>query len=180
MNAMTGQLGVALGYAVRVAVALILLSAALGKLRAPAQFRLAVLDYRLLPSPLGVALATLLPPCEIALAGWLLVKPAGFIAAILAAAIFVAFAGAIAINLQRGRGHIDCGCSAAPGGQAIHGAMVVRNLVLAAALVGASLAPFPADLVLCATAAWAGAILFLLHVTYDRLVAHAARWPAFH
>ena len=60
-------------------------------------------------------------------------------AAFASAALFAAYTGAIAINLQRGRIHIDCGCGMARlagRDQQLSWGLVVRNtLLMAAALV---------------------------------------------
>ncbi len=114
---------------------LLLLASAQHKLRDAAGFAQAVEDYRLLPAALVTPAAALLALAEIvaglaALWPWGLVGRAGLAGA---AALLTLYAGAIAINLLRGRRSIDCGCLAfGKTGQPIHPLMVVRNLLLAA------------------------------------------------
>lgn len=120
----------ALGF--RFTLAFVFLSAAIPKLLAPADFALAVRNYRLLPPRLNEPVARWLPRLELALALALLAGVAIRAAAALALAALLVFAGAIAINLARGR-QIDCGCHSAASPRAIGWWLVARDLVLAIA-----------------------------------------------
>ena len=82
----------------------------------------------------GVARA--LPLVEIAIGIGMLVPATRRPALIAVAALLAIYAGAIAINLARGRRQIDCGC----GGDAhpLSWALVVRNAVLAAMALAVS------------------------------------------
>lgn len=122
---------------VRGGLALLLAAAAIAKLRQPRDFHGVLLAYRLLPSRVVPAFARLLPWAEAGLAAGLLAGvPAAWPAA---AALLLAYAVAMAINLGRGRREIDCGCGGAP--QPLSGWLVGRNLLLAAAALGAWLMP---------------------------------------
>src|SRR5262245_36242637 len=94
---------------VRADLALLFVVAAAHKLRDPARFRATVADYRLLPDPLvplGAACLIVAEPVVVAaLASSRWWGLAG------AAALLALYAAAIAINLARGRRHLDCGCA---------------------------------------------------------------------
>jgi uncharacterized membrane protein YphA (DoxX/SURF4 family) len=119
----------ALGF--RFILAFVFLNASLSKLFAPAHFALAVRNYRLLPASLNEPVARWLPRLELALALALLLGVAAGIAAGVAALMLVLFAGAVSINLARGR-EIDCGCLATPSPRTIRWSLVVTDLGLAA------------------------------------------------
>ncbi len=99
---------------VRVAVAIVFGTAAYGKFRAPAAFRETLRDYRLLPSFALPAVAGFLPIVE---AGVAVTLPFTVlrVSCLVASVLLVIFAGAMAANLARGRGQIDCGCSLGAG-----------------------------------------------------------------
>jgi hypothetical protein len=97
-------------------------------------------NYRLLPGALIRPVAMALPVVELALAACLLAVPFGtgglaLAAGLCGAALLLVFALAMAINLRRGRGFIDCGCGHAALRQPLHGLLVLRNLVLALPLL---------------------------------------------
>lgn len=171
------QIAASLGYAVRVAIAIILVSAGAAKLRDWPRWRDIVADYRILPERAVLGVAAALPPLEIVL-GTLLLVQMGSIPGLAAAALFLAFAAAIAINLRRGRTTIDCGCSFARQGQLIRPSMVMRNLVIAAALLAATASPFPRSAGFAVMAACMGAMLFLLYVIFNQIIASSGRFPA--
>ncbi len=129
-----------IAFAVRGALAALMLAASVHKLRDLAGFRQALDDYRLLPV-LGLpAVALFLPLVEGAAAFATLI---GSVAGPLAiAGLLLLYAGAIAINLRRGRRTIDCGCLGfGKTGQPIRTAMVLRNLALAMLAVMVALVP---------------------------------------
>jgi putative oxidoreductase len=111
-------------------LAFVFLSAAIPKLLAPTEFALAVRNYRLLPPRLNEPVARWLPRLELALALTLLAGVGLRAAAALTFAVLLAFAGAIAINLARGR-QIDCGCFPAASPRTIGWPLVARDLFLA-------------------------------------------------
>ncbi len=114
-------------------VALILAVAAVPKIRNSDEFQGVVENYRLLPSFMVAPFAKLLPWLELGSAIALLVPPAREVAAWVAAGLFMMFAMALAINVGRGRTHIDCGCVRRPTSASRIGMFhVMRALALAA------------------------------------------------
>jgi hypothetical protein len=111
------------------AFALILFAAAWHKFADALMFEAALEAYRLLPSAAAGPLARALPVGEVIVGIGLLV-PATRNSALLAfAALMLIYAGAMAINLLRGRSQIDCGCGAEV--HLLSWALVARNVVLA-------------------------------------------------
>jgi hypothetical protein len=148
----------ALGAALRGALALLFAVAALHKLRDPLAFRAAFLDYRVLAAPLARALAPLVPAAETAaalallapaFAGRALLGAEGLRAAgpLLAAGLLGLYGAAIALNLARGRRHVDCGCLGPALRQPLSGWLVARNALLAGAALACLLPAAPRALV---------------------------------
>jgi Na+/phosphate symporter len=122
-------------------LSLVLLTAALPKLRQADEFLGVVANYRILPRVLVAPFAALLPWLELACAAALLVPASSTLAAWATTALCASFALALGINIARGRTHIDCGCRRRPTSRSrIGGFHVVRALGLAglAALVAAA------------------------------------------
>ena len=116
--------------AAQVILALTFAIAAIGKLRHSGELLGVVQNYRLLPEWAVEPAARLLPWLELAVAVCLLfVPPAG---AAGAAFLLAVFAMAMAINLRRGRAHIDCGCGQSTLTQRLRWALVWRNAGLLA------------------------------------------------
>jgi len=86
----------------------------------------------------GVTVAAYLVPQVMAYAGVAGVPPVAGLWA--AAALFIVFAIAMALNLLRGRTHIDCGCFQSALRQPLEWRLVVRNVVLALLAACSSLA----------------------------------------
>ena len=115
--------------------------AGLAKLPRRAKFEEAVRGYRLVPERLASPIARWLPVVELAAGTLLLLGLATAPVAALLGAFLVFFAGAVAINLARGRA-IDCGCYGAGPARTIGWPTLVRNLgLLAMAVVVAVEAP---------------------------------------
>ena len=131
--------------ALRAAFALLFLVAASHKLRDPGRFRTTLAEYRLLPGPVA------------------------------AAAVLAVYGAAIAVNLARGRRHIDCGCVGPAVRRPISGWLVARNAALAAAALAAvaPVRPRPLVWVDALTVMGATATLAALYASVDRLLAHA-------
>jgi hypothetical protein len=113
------------------ALALVLFAAAWHKLGEPDVFEGALQAYQLLPAGAVTVSARLLPWVEIGV-GVALLVPATRAPALWAfAALVLVYAGAMAVNLWRGRRQIDCGC----GGEVhpLSWGLVLRNAVLAGA-----------------------------------------------
>ncbi len=151
-----------LALAVMAAVALLFAVAAIGKLRHRALLPGVIANYRLLPGWAVAPAALLLAPAELLVALGLLAGLAP--AALAAAALLLVFAGAMAINIGRGRRHIDCGCGHAALRQPLGWGPVLRNIGLAMALLLALpvLAAAPADAATRLLALLAGTALYLL------------------
>jgi hypothetical protein len=103
---------------------------ALHKLRNFSEYSEQLRDYQVLPQTLAPAAAPLLLAVEAVTALAWLSEAARPLASLLGAALLAAYGAAMAFNLARGRGSIDCGCGGA--GQLIRWALVARNAVLAA------------------------------------------------
>lgn len=167
---MTGQLLLIAGLAASVYVGLVFLAAAIAKLRHRDLLPGVIANYRLLPAALVAPAAMLLPPVELLVAVGLLAgnRPMAVASAM---ALLLVFAAAMTVNIRRGRRHIDCGCSHAGLRQQLGWPMVVRNLLMAAAL-GLRLAvpgnPTPVDIALAAVA---GTIFYLLTLMFNALKA---------
>ena len=121
----------------RLFLASILIQAATHKLRASDRFRADLAGYDLLPESGLAAFAWLIPGVEIAIAlglvFGLLFGPllGSHAAAAGAAAILLAlYSGAIAINLQRGRRDIACGCGGPADRRSIGAEILLRNALL--------------------------------------------------
>jgi hypothetical protein len=131
---------------VAIGFGLLFLLAAVHKLGDLPRFRATFAAYQVVPAglvaPLGLALAV----SEALLgAAWLLgIRPAA--TAVLSAALLVSYTAGIALNLKRGRVHIDCGCSMgrqAGRDQQLSWGLVARNAVLIAAALAATVPVSP-------------------------------------
>jgi hypothetical protein len=165
---------------VRAGLALLFTTAATHKLRDVPRFRAALADYRLLPGALAAPVALALPAAELAVATALAVSATAHAGLVAAAALLVLYGGAIAVNLGRGRRHIDCGCLGPAARQPIRGGLVARNAVLALAALGAlvPVAPRPLGWVDAVSVGGATLALGALAAAYGRLAAVAAREAA--
>lgn len=166
-----------LGVAASVAVALLFAVAGIDKLRHRDLLPGVIANYRLLPDALVAPAAALLPGVELLVAAGLLL---GFapLAPMVAIALLLVFAAAMAINIGRGRRHIDCGCGHAGLRQQLGWSQVARNLVLATALLPA-LAAGRADLGMAdvGLGAAAGVALYLLLLMFSAVGALVASAP---
>src|SRR5438552_17599788 len=95
----------------RSAFALLFLVAANHKLRDPGRFRTTLADYRLLPGPVVPLAAIVVIGVEVVVAIMLLASARRAPGPVTAAAVLAVYGAAIAVNLARGRRHIDCGCA---------------------------------------------------------------------
>jgi hypothetical protein len=115
------------------AFALLFASAALHKLLDLGYFTEAFRAYAVLPAALA-GVAPLLPILELTVGAGLLVGASRTGAAAAGAALLVAYAAAIGINLARGRRDLSCGCGGVNDRRPIAAWMVWRNLILAGLL----------------------------------------------
>src|SRR3989442_15787293 len=100
----------AIAATLRAAFALLFLGAASHKLRDPGRFRATLAEYRLLPGAVVPLAAMLVIGAEIVVAIALVASARRVPGPVSAAAVLVVYGAAIALNLARGRRHIDCGC----------------------------------------------------------------------
>jgi hypothetical protein len=168
----------ALHLVLRLGGALLLLGTAFAKLGDLTAFRDAVAEYALLPSRLAGVAASLLLAAEAA-AGLVLLAP-GPAGALGAAALLVLYAAAVAVNLARGRRHIECGCGGPGGRRPLHGALVARNLAVAGLLAATAPPPGPRSLLALdvLTVSAGVAVLALLYAAADVAIANQARLSA--
>jgi len=162
--------------AFRGALAAILLAAAWHKLRNPIGFWQAAAAYRIVPEALTQSVARLVPIVEIATAVCLVAFTSTAIPVIGAAFLWLAYAGAIAINLLRGRTELDCGCGGISADQKIHWGLVVRNGVLLTGTL-ALLLPTSARAITWfdyGTAGFAALILLSTYAAAEHLLRNAA------
>lgn len=161
------QLLTTVSVAGQVCVGLVFLVAAVQK---AAHWRIlpgVIANYRLLPRWAVSPAASLLPPLEMILGVLLLsawFKPWPALAAL---SLLALFAGAIAINLQRGRDHIDCGCGQSFLKQTLRWTLVWRNAGLAALLLASLLVAGPETMSVALTGMAAGLGFFLLYLALN-------------
>lgn len=171
----------ATGMAGAAGAGMVFAEAGLAKLRHRDVLPGVVANYRLLPEALVAPVSAVLPWVEAGLALALLAGVTGILpaaittgAAALASALLLVFAGAIAINIRRGRSHIDCGCGRSSLRQPLHRGMVLRNVALAALvalrIVPQARAPGLADIALALVA---GLAIWLLTLMFNAISALA-------
>lgn len=157
--------------------ALLLARAAAHKLEQRRELVAIVANYRIVPTGSAAIVAVVVVICEIA-AALLLVYPATrSLGAIVAASLFMTYAAAIAINLKRGRTHIDCGCVGPSQRRAIGAWMVWRNglLTIAAALSATPVAARTLATFDVLTICGGVAVLAFLYAAFDQLGAIVTR-----
>ena len=162
--------------AVRTLIALVYLAAAIGKMRHWAVFQGVVANYRLLPEVLVAPFAYLLPPFEALLGAMLLLGLLSPWAEAVAVALLLLFAAAMAINIMRGRRHIDCGCFQSALKQTLSWILVARNCVLALLLGLALLTQGPRDLRMTIDGLSVGGVLFVILQSLNILWAIVPAW----
>ena len=129
----------ALAHVCRGVLALVFLSAAAHKLRAPRDFLATTRGYGLVPTSLAPAVAVLLVGAELGAGAGLLAPATQRAAALAATALLGLYGAGIAINLLRGRRDIDCGCGGPAARQPLSAWLVLRNVGLAALGIAALL-----------------------------------------
>lgn len=172
-------LGLAImGLAASVGVGLILLIAGFDKLRHRILLPGVIANYRLLPNGLVAPAATILPIAEI-LIGAALIAGGWPLPVLLAILLLMLFGGAMAINIRRGRTHIDCGCGRPQLRHPIGWSLVGRNAVLATLLVPRLWDAPPLGAMDIATAMVGGVALYLAYLLCNSIGALLAL-PAAH
>src|SRR5277367_604611 len=161
-----------IGLLIVAGTAMLLMSASLHKWRALPEFEQVLAAYRVVPGSWLVPLARLLPALEWAIAAGLAFPAARPCSALAGAALLLAYAGGIAINLGRNRLDLDCGCSGPSARRPIAAWMVVRNVLLAVLLACAA-APWetrPLAMSDWVTVGGGLAVVVLLYLATDRLL----------
>ncbi len=161
----------------RAAGALLFCAAAWHKLRNPRAFREALGGYRLLPASWLRPAALVLPCAELGAVLALVTPALAAAGAAAGAALLLVYAGAIGVNLARGRRSIDCGCGGPGGRRPIGPGLLWRNAGLVAALLLAAQPPSPRPWTwLDGVTLVAGVTtLALLYAAFDVLLANRAR-----
>lgn len=162
---------------VRAALSMLFAWAALHKIRDAPAFRTALATYALLPGNWTVPAATLLTAAEATVVAALWIPGLDRAGAGGAAALLLLYAGAISLNLLRGRREIDCGCAGAARRQPLSAWLVARNVAIAAAALAATLpaATRPLKWVDAVTIVAGVAASVLLHAAAEALLATAPR-----
>lgn len=135
----TLSLDPAVALVLRVGAALLLLSAALHKLRDLPGFERALAGYALLPAASVTACARVFTGLEIALGLGCLAPATTRLSLLVGSALLSLYTGAVGANLVRGRSRLDCGCGGPGGPRTLSVGLVVRNLALIALLLLAAL-----------------------------------------
>lgn len=132
-----------------------------------------VADYRLVPDAMVRPLAALVAAAEVAVVLALILPGGQAAGALLAAALLLAYAGGMAVNLRRGRDRIECGCGGAP--QPLGWLLVGRNLVLAAIAGAAAAVPLSIPgLAGTLVVTLGGLTCFAAYLLADQILANAA------
>lgn len=144
--------------------------AALHKVRTFLEFTGIVQQYRVLPKAFAEYAAGMIVTAEIAAVVLLVVAAPVGIA--LASTLLLVYCVAIAVNLVRGRRHIDCGCGGDP--VPLSTGLLVRNLGILGLTVGAELLPkVDASLQHAGVALAVTLVLVLLYAIVNQLLANA-------
>jgi hypothetical protein len=155
-------------------ITLIFAKAAWHKLADFASFTGFVADYQVVPEAVVTGISMGVVAAEVAVSIALAVPQTRLFGAVLAMAILLGYAGAMAINILRGRHHIDCGCGGEV--QPLHWSLVIRNAVLTG-IVGLTVSSSASKLSLVetATAIAGGGLLWAVLGLVEQILANAAR-----
>ncbi len=155
-------------FALRVVLALIFVTAAVGQMRHWDAFLGVLQNYKLLPKWALAPAQRLLPLAEFTVGIGFIAVPE--VAAPIGSGLLLVFAAAMAVNLKRGRAYIDCGCHQTTLSQKLRWALVVRNCILAAlAVVTVMPRMLEAEVVIVGGAA--GLVLFITYLAMNSLLA---------
>jgi Methylamine utilisation protein MauE len=156
---------------------LLFAAAALHKLRDLRRFDEIFAAYGILPLPLQRPASRAVPLAEAAVAAALSFEGSRTTAAFVGIALLLAYAGAIAVNLRRGRRDLACGCGGPDDRRPIAGWMVWRNIGIAALLAASMLPWSPRALVVtdAVTIGFGTATCALIYLCLDRLLGRSGR-----
>jgi Methylamine utilisation protein MauE len=171
MDALGHELAAILSVAGRTCVGLVFLLAATQKSRHWKILFGVIANYRLLPRVSVAPAAVLLPPLEMFVAILLLAAQAMPWAEFAAIGLLALFAAAMAVNIRRGRGDIDCGCGQSFLKQTLSWSLVARNAVLCALLLPSLILTGPMSMSAALTGVGAGLGFFLLYLLLNTLSA---------
>lgn len=153
--------------------ALLFLRAAWHKASDYGRFHGFLADYRLLPDGLLGVVSRGLIGAELAVVVLLICPPLSMWGALGAAGLLSLYAGAIAINVLRGRERVECGCGGAA--QRLSWALVLRNLVLVAVAVLAMFCEVSATTALeVAVAVVSGGLAWCAYLIAEQIMANLA------
>ena len=124
----------------QVAIALVFVAAALGKISDPAAFAKQIHYFRLVPSGLENTVAIMLPWIELVAALALLLRASPRSGAFVTAGLMVLFVAVVAAALARGL-DIECGCFGTSDASRVGTAKLAENMGLLALAAIASLKP---------------------------------------
>ncbi len=157
--------------------ALLFAAAAIHKLRDLRHFGEIFAAYGLLPFAVGRYASRAVPVLEAAVAAGLLFDGSRTPAAGVGIALLLAYAGAIAVNLSRGRRDLACGCGGPDDRRPIAAWMVWRNISIAILLATALLPRSPRTLILtdAVTIGFGTVACALVYLCLDRLSGRTGR-----
>jgi len=130
-----------LGLFARTIIGGILLVAGVLKLSERHRFVEIVRNYDLLPQSLTALVGRSLPIVEIIVSLGLLLALLEPWSELSAMCLFILFAGAISVNLLRGRKYIPCGCFGPAKDRELNWSLVIRNIMLAGLAAAAIFVP---------------------------------------
>ena len=167
-----------LNWTICLSLALLWSAAAWDKVHASSRFRETLAAYRLMPRPWTPVMAVLLPLMESIIAAGLVIPAGRHLAAQLGAGLLGLYGLAMAVNLMRGLGNINCGCQ--PGhDQPLSWLLVIRNVVFCALslslllpLSGRQAGWWDVLLALVATVVVCTTYLIMLSIIQDRNSSH--------
>ena len=167
----------AIAFLVIACAALLFAASAIHKLRDLRRFDEIFAAYGLLPLPASLRLSRAVPLVEAAVAAGLLFDAIRNVCAYVGITLLLAYAGAIALNLVRGRRDLACGCGGPDDRRPIAPWMVGRNILIAALLVVPTLPWSPRPLVLTdgVTIGFGTATCALIYLCLDRLLGRMGR-----
>ncbi|WP_225766131.1 MauE/DoxX family redox-associated membrane protein [Inquilinus sp. Marseille-Q2685] len=154
-------------------IALLFARAAIHKVFDFTAFTGFVADYRLVPEAMARPLAAVVAAAEVAVVLALIVPGGQAAGAGLAAALLLAYAAGMAVNLRRGRDRIECGCGGTP--QPLGWPLAGRNLVLAAIAGAAAAVPLSVPgLAGTLVVTLGGLTVFAAYLLAEQILANAA------